>query len=293
MGGAILKKRLRRLVSKAIPYPKQLYWSIRLKNFSKQAPLLIYQMGKVGSKTIYRTLQQSQVPHPVYHVHYLTTEWLKQSEEVFSHYKEIPLFIPTGWALQKKMRSSDIDEWLIITVTREPISWEISNFFQSLNGLYPHFLDEQGHFKNEGAVIDFLLNRISSIDAQAHFAGSWFSKELKETCGIDALQYPFDHEKGYTIVKDQGPKALILRQEDMRETLVPALEAFFDRKYTIHPVQANVTSQKSVSALYEQIKAQMVVSEEVCRRIYDVPYVQHFYTPEMIDGFISKWSRKI
>lgn len=38
---------------------------------SNQSPILIYQMGKVGSKTVYESLKALNLATPVYHTHLL------------------------------------------------------------------------------------------------------------------------------------------------------------------------------------------------------------------------------
>ncbi len=56
--------------------------SIQLNQFM-HPPILIYQMGKVGSNTVHKTLLASGIQNPVFHVHFLT------KEKIYSNIKEL------------------------------------------------------------------------------------------------------------------------------------------------------------------------------------------------------------
>jgi hypothetical protein len=47
----------------------------------KETPVLVYQMGKVGSSTIVSSLRAIGIDRPVYHPHFLTKERIAQTEE--------------------------------------------------------------------------------------------------------------------------------------------------------------------------------------------------------------------
>lgn len=55
---------------------------IRSLNFRKQPPVLIYQMGKVGSTSIYKTLKRARIRYPIFHIHWFSKKGLYRADEV-------------------------------------------------------------------------------------------------------------------------------------------------------------------------------------------------------------------
>ena len=110
----IIVKLLYRWVDKVIEnfskisYPTaRAYYHKHLKradNRYKNLPLLVYQMGKVGSKTIAHSLYKANIERHIYHVHFLTPELvLKKSVKNFSkHQKKEALSIYGNINIYKK-----------------------------------------------------------------------------------------------------------------------------------------------------------------------------------------------
>jgi hypothetical protein len=51
---------------------ERICWRLKLKGIEHRRPILVYQMGKVGSSTVVRTLRAVEAATPVLHVHTLT-----------------------------------------------------------------------------------------------------------------------------------------------------------------------------------------------------------------------------
>ncbi len=68
-------------------YAKEAYHRLaiarRLQGVKQREPILVYQMGKVGSSTVVQTLEALGLPNPVLHVHTLDTVHLQR---FFGHY---------------------------------------------------------------------------------------------------------------------------------------------------------------------------------------------------------------
>jgi len=60
---------------------------IRFRNFNTNPPILIYQMGKVGSTTILKSLKNAQIQNPVYHIHFLSSDGIRNAERYFKTLK--------------------------------------------------------------------------------------------------------------------------------------------------------------------------------------------------------------
>ena len=52
--------------------------------------IIIYQMGKVGSTTIHTSLEQADLPLPIYKVHFLSDEGMQHGEEFHQKTLKIP-----------------------------------------------------------------------------------------------------------------------------------------------------------------------------------------------------------
>ena len=79
LGGRALSRLLRMNVHLA-----RAHYHYRLRRKCHQygePPLLLYQMGKVGSKTIQRSLRTVELDRPVFHVHFLTPDRVEKTEK--------------------------------------------------------------------------------------------------------------------------------------------------------------------------------------------------------------------
>ena len=129
----------------------------------KKPPLLIYQMGKVGSKTIRSTLQASKLDRPIYHVHLLTPDRIEQLEADRRKYlgtgKEHLLKHIWQYQYLRTRMTDDLKghKWKIVTLTREPVGRNISTFFENLD-VAPMDADGRFHVKSDYYGFDIVLD---------------------------------------------------------------------------------------------------------------------------------------
>jgi len=111
----------------------------------RKPPILIYQMGKVGSATILKSLSNYKLDRSVYHVHNLDhslaekqLSWAIATTGTNRRYDNLwnSLFLSLS---VKRPRS---EKWPVITLVREPVGRNISFFFQVMDRLYPDLLQE-------------------------------------------------------------------------------------------------------------------------------------------------------
>jgi hypothetical protein len=101
-------------------------------------PLIIYQMGKVGSKSVKRTLETLNLDMPIYHSHLLTkariAETEKKRKKFFRTSRESYLKRPwLNQFLRTKINKGMADhKWKLITLTRDPVARNLSTFFENL-----------------------------------------------------------------------------------------------------------------------------------------------------------------
>lgn len=273
-----------------------------------KTPLVIYQMGKVGSTTIVNSLQTLDPKYIFqFHVHVLTPEGLRDVER--EYYGEASrLFqrsllpetkhIFVGHYLRSLMDKGICEKrWKIVTLVRDPIARNVSYFFHSselnkING----FLPAGFHQKYRDNLIDknwisrqFLKSFPKGSD-EYNFPLTWFDTEFNPALGIDVFKSEFPKDRGYEILRGDFADILLLRLEEVNTNARAAFSEFLDFKdFTI--VNANTASEKSYYNVYKDFLGCPSLSADYVNSAYESRYAQHFYSSEQLDRFRSKWHR--
>jgi len=241
--------------------------------------ILVYSLGKVGSSTLYYTLKKYFPKENVKHVHFLSDYALNEMLPKTNHTRHIK----PGFEIREMVKAFKKENRpvKIITLVRDPFAREISNFFQNLVDFVPGSLDEYtkkelfAHF-NEKVNFNYQLE--------------WFDKEFIRYTGINIYTYPFNHKKGYTIIKKSGFHILAFKLESLNFTYSHALKKFLGKKINQLEV-SNKSSQKvGVPPVLKYFKTKFRLNDEYINRVYDSKYVRHFYTEEEIMLFKKRWS---
>jgi hypothetical protein len=256
-----------------------------------KTPILVYQMAKVGSQTVVRTLESIGLGRPVHHIHYLTAAGTRYG---FTRHlrarRKIPYNLLLGRALGEKIRQSEGPETTIITLVRDPIARELSAVFQ-----VPFFID--GSLRTDagfdsGRVLECLAGRLRR-DGACRGAEEWFHEELKEMFDIDVLAAPFSRHSGYAIYRSRSARVLLLRMEDLDRVLGPALADFLNLPEPPKVVRANERKATVDGEAYQRVLDQFRLPRAVVDEIYSGRFVRHFYPTELIDQFTERWTRPI
>lgn len=267
----------------------------------KKPPLLIYQMGKVGSKTIRSTLQASTLDRSVYHVHLLSPDRIEKLETERREYlgTEKEHLLKHIWQyqhLRKQMADdSTSGRWKIVTLTREPISRNISAFFENLE---VSLLDADHRYgiRSDYYGFDITLDG-ENIDELVRLFFErlyhdrplvFFDEELKTVFGVDVFASDFPVSRGYKIYEGERADVLLVRLESLNRCARDAFKEFLGIE-DFALVNANVGGDKAYSSLYERCKESIVLPQAYIDRMYDSKYMLHFYCDEEIAGFRAKW----
>ena len=117
---------------------------------------------------------------------------------------------------------------------------------------------------------------------------SWFDEELKEMYGIDILDYPFDREKGYSIISENGIKILIIKVERLSQMAEVIGEFLGNQKIELS--NKNVGCDKEYAHIYKEIKGKIRIPKEYVEHYYkNNPYTNHFYSKDERRAFWDKW----
>jgi len=255
--------------------------------------IIIYQMGKVGSTTVHESLKSAGLATPIYKVHFLSDEGMKRGHEFHQQTLKKPWVttphIETSQFLRQAMSRDPGIRWKIITLVREPISREVSEFFQYVNSLYPDIVDQDGRL-DEARALKILHTKFMFYKEAKSYTCTWFDVEFKGLFGLDVYAHPFQHRQGFTILHHGNIDVLILRMEDLDRALGRGLAQFLDLEAPVEMVRSNVRLEREHGTAYRQVLKDIVIPRPLCRKVYSTRYATHFYTPDEIEAFTKKWS---
>ena len=187
----------------------------------RDSGMLVYQMGKVASKSIHATLASALPGTPIIHIHKLNPANFRDFRKTM--WRQDPIFLKYMRAsyLSSRFDASFFEDrrWKIITLVRDPVARNLSQFFYSI-GSYIPFIDDRSQLQREDVhelksiFLDNFPNHTLPIE--------WFDGELRAVFGYDILSKPFDHKAGYAI----HDHILALRVEDINRVGPSALSRF-------------------------------------------------------------------
>lgn len=243
----------------------------------KDKAILVYTLGKVGSATFYNELKRISPFNNVFHVHFLSDEWLKKRLLNTNHLENIVNAANNIFDFLKKNSQS---RKYIITLVREPVSRQLSNFMQN------SFDYVEGDIKEYSAdeLKEIYLSKMSY-----EFTLNWFDTEFKNYTGVDIYSTPFDKEKGYSIIEEKDFHILVVKLEKLNDCYTEALREFLGVDLALLG-NTNEGETKDISEIYKDLKRMIKFSEEELNEVYAKKYVQHFYTQEEIKTFTRKHS---
>lgn len=288
--GLRMKHRLQEIAS-TLRFPVQ--QSI-LPSSIRTDPIVVYQMGKVGSATVQRSIIEGftelGLKVPVYHIHNLNRLELfergviKRSRMGFRVMDTLE-GIRLGLALKREMLENPDRRWNIVTLIRDPVQRNVSAFFQGLGQQVPDWKDlyRTGDLTLEELQWLF-LKRFRDHDSPAR----WFDQQMKPVFGVDVYATPFPKSDGYKIYPPQrNSRVLLIRLEDLERVSDRAFADFLGLPQ-LKIVNTNTHEEKDYRDLYEEF-VKMPLPRSYVRKMYRLRFSKHFYTPEELDVFAERW----
>ena len=268
----------------------------KLKSRNRKS-VIVYQMGKVGSSTVCNSLKKLKINTSVYHIHVLTENSIKELENVYKDNFHKTSFFPQhileSQYLRKQLNKGR-KEWKVVTLVREPVSRNISLFFQVLNsGLGYNYKEKLKYM-----TIDDIVNELQKLffeensgfekynghEAPLH----WFETEIEPTLNIDVFSREFPRSQGYELYQSDLADLLLIRLENLNECAGVAFKKFLDiNDFTLAP--SNISKNKSYSQIYQRFLDTLVLPEHYIDKLYSSKYMNHFYSKEEIATFRARW----
>ena len=253
-------------------------------------PILVYQMGKVGSSTVHKSLMCSALPNPLLHLHFLSKDLSKHRE---THKKAgiypPPYHIYLGESVRKALDRSPNWPCKIISLLRDPIAFVVSDLFEN-----PHFAREslkadENAIDPEKALkyLDWELCKPNTFN----YVNEWFDRELKQVFDIDVFAEPFPVDVGYAVYCKARVEALVIRLEDLSQKGPKAISEFLRLDEPLILEQSNVRNDSKGAKAYQHVLNKICLSPSLCGKIYSSRFVKHFYDETMVKQFISKWTQ--
>ena len=282
-----MRNRMRKHLERS-HYILKYYNKIKFRMFelSRKEPILIYQMGKVGSTSMLRSIRRITINRPVFHVHTLRKDVLDDIERLYSG-REIALghhYYAGRYLSQKLCARNSEKKWRVISLVREPIARNISAFFQNLD-LYTRHPDLDG--ANPDEIVNVMIQ--DYLEKFPHDTPlKWFDREIKENLGVDVYSGSFPAEVGYKIYESDRADLLLIRCEDINKCAITAIKEFLGIS-RIEIKNANVGSKKEYNEVYERFKNKIRLPKEYVDEMYSSQLARYFYSDEELREFRKKW----
>lgn len=219
--------------------------------------VLVYQPGKVASSTVYKSILNRG--RYVLHCHVL--DEIGETDD--SLYELL------------NMKSGKI-----ICMVRDPVARRIAEMWQNMHQVSRY-----------SENVDFA--EIEKYYFPDNFDGgefSWFNGQMKRVFKIDVFDYPFDQERGYSIIKKDNMEVLLLKMEKINE-LEGVIGGFLDiAGFKLD--NSNIGEGKAYRFAYHDYKAGFSLSKDILEKVYiNNVYTKHFYTEQETEEFYRKWQR--
>ena len=168
----------------------------------KSNPILIYQMGKVGSQSIKFSLEKRNCKTE--HLH-----WIGSIEPKAE-------FPTPNEKILKSLKNKD-NNYSIVVLVRNAMERNLSAFFQRIR----RWTSKRPEYMSAKEIQKDFINRYD-----VKYVDKWFEEELFGILGLDIYKNPFPHKEGYKICNIEGNKILLLRLEDAEEKIEKAMMSF-------------------------------------------------------------------
>jgi hypothetical protein len=276
------------------------------RRFKGQPPLLIYTMGKVGSSSVLHSLKQIPLNRPLYHLHSLAPEPLRELEaELKPAFPDPQAMVGLHhvWRCQyvlRKLAAQPAARMQAISLIRDPLARNLSNFFQHIEVTPLPTASQARRWKLVSSFFDFeivageedvsALIEIYFAQEWHDFPAIWIDRELGGVLGIDVYATPFPREKGYAIYHSPQADLLLIRLQDLNRCASQAICEFLDLD-AFSLVNANLGETKAYVDIYRAFKAQIAFPASYLDQMYDSRFARHFFCEAERQELRAKWGQ--
>ena len=273
-------------------------------------PIIVHQMGKVGSQTVLRSLAADpriSDERSVIHTHFLTRNQLERETRLLAAsqaaYQGTPLpeiwwhppFIWDGQIVGAAVTRNRSKRWDVITLVRDPVARNVSLFFEKLEVPIGYDWFERRKQLSDGELLaelgplfeEHVLDPggLARLDVDPLH---WFDLEMAPVFGVDIFATPFSPERGWQIYEGERARLLLIRTADLDRVGQEALEEFLGAP-GIKLVSGNVADRREHASIYALFREKLHLAPEHLDEVYGSRLVKHLFTPLEIEAMRSRW----
>lgn len=249
--------------------------------------VLVYQMGKVGSSSIEKSLDEVGIPSMHLHTFRDHEEFL-----IYNNRKDVKCFFNSNERLayrlvmQKRLFDLKRKEKLkIITLVRDPVATIVSRFFQDLHLQFIEAKKNLTIHQDIDSTLEYLMSAFDE-NINVEYFYNWFDAELKSNFAVNIHQETLNANQQYFRFSNSGVDTLLLKCEYLNQN--EAVVADFLGRDGFSLITANESGSKWYGELYAKFKASYPF--EKLFYLYDTPLYASLYSTEEIVGFKKRWS---
>jgi len=231
----------------------------------KNTPVLVYQMGKVGSKSVFKSLCR-QYSGVVLHAHKFHPNHANWRVRRLYH-----------WVVEEGMPLN------VISLTREPISRNVSGFFQIFEKVAGVNYNSSNFTPEELKAI-FLTKYFDKTPLQ------WFDQNIKLNFGIDVYADSFP-QYGYATYSNKNIRLLVMRSEISDIEKIKAIKDFL-KLAEFQIVNRNIGEKKAYASIYKDFRTHVKLPFDYIDELCNSKYFNHFYGEIYLDAVREKWGER-
>jgi Putative capsular polysaccharide synthesis protein len=276
----------------------------------RRNPIIVHQMGKVGSQSVLRSLAAEpriSTERAVVHTHFLTRNQLARERRLLASakaaYQGTPLpeiwwnppFIWDGLIVGAAVTRERDRRWEVITLVRDPVARNVSLFFEKLEVPIGYdWFERRPRLSDDEllAELDPLFERhvldpggLARLDVDPLL---WFDLEMAPVFGVHIFGSPFATDRGWQIYEGERARLLLIRTADLDRVGAEALEQFLGVP-GIQLVSGNVADRREHASVYALFRERLRLPPEQLDATYGSRLVTHLFTPQEIEAMRSKW----
>jgi hypothetical protein len=277
----------KRAADRLLTAGQQTYWRVAGDRLS--GPVLVFQMGKVGSSSVFYSLQRAALSASVYHAHMLT-DLDEMEAAIRSRYPDASQTldqIENGRMIRDELDSDPNRSWSVITMTRDPIAQNVSAFFQRLPEIAPELAAPDSPVPSNQEV-EALVRAFEERYGEHKSPLNWFDDQFTPVFGVDLLAQPFAKERGWDISTAGVHRVLSATMESLDSSGSEAIGSLLGRR-SFQLLRRNEGKRKGYSTRYEAFCKAYRPTDDYIERMYDSRMVRHFYTDKAVDEFVARW----
>ncbi|WP_117233110.1 putative capsular polysaccharide synthesis family protein [Vibrio maerlii] len=257
------------------------------KIFKREDFVLIYQMGKVGSSSIEKSLDTYQIPN--YHIHtfddYEEFKMYKNSADVAKFFDQ-PKRMGYRFLLNQRRKALASRKHLkIITLVRDPVATVLSRFFQDLHIQFIEGKKNEAIHKDMEATYQHLVNAFEH-NLNYHYFSDWFDEEMKRNFKINLLTQDINNQQGAFTYSTDSLDILLIKCEQLSQCEQELCDFLELDEFVL--TNSNEAKNKWYSEIYKDFKSKYDFSKLFF--LYDLPLYKHFYSSNEIELLKTKWA---